>query len=73
MLFSPMLGNFLRRSLELSLYWRGVVNSGNYWRLFFAVVHLGAPFQNRLHIGYREESVLPEKSHTQNFVDRGVG
>lgn len=63
MLFSPMLGNFLRRSLELSLYWRGVVNSGNYWRLFFAVVHLGAPFQNRLHIGNREESVCYLKNH----------
>ena len=45
-----MLGNFLKRSLELSLYWQGV-NSGNYWCLFFVVVHLGTPFQNRLHIG----------------------
>lgn len=62
MLFSPMLGNFLRL-VELSLYWRGVVNSGNYCRLFFAVVHLGAPFQNRLHIGNREENVCYLKNH----------
>ena len=61
-LFSPMLGNFLKRSLELSLHWQGV-NSGNYWCLFFVVVHLGTPFQNRLHIGNTEESVCYLKNH----------